>query len=84
LLLTPPSAAGTYLRHYYAQPLEKYVRDYGWRPHARVPNELRRAVRAPARFVRRLTKHAVEIWSLRGGARVDVVPGRAQASRPAE
>lgn len=83
LLLSPPSASGTYLRHYYLQPLEKYARDYGWRPEARVPNELRRAVRAPARLARRLARHAAEIWSLRGGARFEVVPGRTQASHRA-
>jgi hypothetical protein len=82
LLLTPASATGTYLRHYYLQPLDKYARDYGWRPDARVPNELRRAVRAPARLVRRLARHAASIWRLRGGSSLEVVPGRARAPSP--
>jgi Uncharacterised nucleotidyltransferase len=86
LLLTPIGAAHVYFRHYYFQPLAKYVRDYGWSPDTRVRNELLREVHVAARIVKSVWRYSRRLWSIRH-ARLDALPamsalGEAQSRAP--
>lgn len=73
LLMTPVGAGHVYFRHYYFQPLAKYVRDYGWSPDTRVRNELLRAVHVGARIAKSIWTYSRRLWSIRR-ARLDALP----------
>jgi hypothetical protein len=65
LLLTPAGAYRVFWRHYYLQPLNKYVRDYGWDPAHAVRNRLRRIGHALGRLGRHALAYAVRLWEVR-------------------
>jgi hypothetical protein len=65
LLLTPPGAYRIFWRHYYLQPLNKYVRDYEWDPTHTVRNRLRRIGHALGRLGRHTLEYAARLWELR-------------------
>jgi hypothetical protein len=75
LLLTPRGAGRVFVRHYYLQPVDKYARELGWRPEARLRNHLRRVVRAAVRAFRSGGQYIGRLWALRGGASWSPVPG---------
>jgi len=81
LLLCPPAAARVYIRHYYFQPLSNYISDYGWKPEARLRNELRRAIHALARIAKSIYKYSRQLWAIRGGTSFDALPARSAPHR---
>lgn len=67
LLLTPRGAYGTFLRHYFWQPLDHYRQVYGWPREQPVRNRARRAVHAAGRLARTAVRYARRLWQLRCG-----------------
>jgi len=77
LLLSPPAALPVFLRHYYFQPVSKYVRDYGWRPERVILNRWRRRLHALARLVKSVRGFSSALVSLRRHGTIDPLPARA-------
>ena len=67
LLLTPRGAYRVYARHYWLQPMDHYLLEYGWPPGDRARNQVRRLAHAGARAARAMPVFAGRLWQLRGG-----------------
>jgi hypothetical protein len=79
LLLLPRGGFSIFADHYYMQPVDHYIAEYGWDPRQRRRNKLRRFVHAVARIAQSPYKYGVRLWRVRGGRYLAEVPQEAVA-----